>query len=474
MTAMSLPENILEPFAGDDPSGEDLYYSDSYDKIKEARRQEDSGPAGVWEHAVKEFEPGLVIRLAVEALTEKSKDLQIAVWLTEALTVRDALPGLVEGLELIRGLIENFWETLYPAIEDDDLEFRAAPLDWLGSYLEPSKSSSPTLAVKRIAVANEVSWIDYEASRLLGYEKDCTTKDKKRVRKEGLEAGKTAPEDVDSTIDKTHKDFYKKLSAQLQASRESLQSLDELCEEKFGEVAPSFRLLKTTLEEIHNRISVILKEKLVRDPDPVEVEAPEEEEAVEEAEAEELEALEGEDGSAPALPAGQLLTREPTNKQEAIGHLVAVAGYLRRTEPASPVPYLVLRAIRWGELRSSGQEVNAALLAAPSTRVRSALKRHAGAGRWKEVLDTAEAAMGEACGRGWLDLQRYAIQACTELGFNSAAEAIRSALKALLADYPQLPNQTLSDDTGAANPDTIAWLQNDLNGSAEEADASQE
>ncbi len=472
---MSLPDNILEPFTGDNPSGEDLYYSDLYDEIKEARRQEDSGPAGVWEHEIKEFEPGLVIRLATEALTEKSKDLQIAVWLTEALTVRDSLAGLVEGLDLIRALIDNFWETLYPAIEDDDLEFRAAPLDWLGSYLEPSKSSSPTLAVKRIAIANDdLSWIDYEASRLLGYEKDCTTDEKKRLRKEGLEAGKIAPEDVDETIDKTHKDFYKILSAELQAARESLQALDELCEEKFEDVAPSFRLLRTTLEEIQNRIGIILKEKLEKDPDPVEVEEPQEEEAVEEEEGEELEAAEGRDAAEPAISAGKLLSGEPANKKEAIGHLVAVAAYLRRTEPASPVPYLVLRAIRWGELRSSGQQINASQLAAPSTSVRSALKRHAGAGRWKEVLDTAEAAMGEACGRGWLDLQRYAIQACKELGYSSAAEAIRSALKALLADYPQLPDQTLLDDTGAANPDTIRWLQNDLNGAGEEAEAKQE
>ena len=78
--------------------------------------------------------------------------------------------------------------------------------------------------------------------------------------------------------------------------------------------------------------------------------------------------------------------------------------------------------------------------------------------RWAEVLDLAEQAMAAECGRGWLDLQRYTVSACDKLGHTAAAEAIRSELKALLNDYPALSTTTLLDDTGAANPETIAWL----------------
>jgi type VI secretion system protein ImpA len=58
-----------------------------------------------------------------------------------------------------------------------------------------------------------------------------------------------------------------------------------------------------------------------------------------------------------------------------------------------------------------------------------------------------------------MDLQRYSIQACEGLGYQGAAKAIRSELKALLTDYPQLPTAILNDDTGAANPETLAWLK---------------
>ncbi|MGH9646047.1 MAG: type VI secretion system domain-containing protein, partial [Bryobacteraceae bacterium] len=43
-------------------------------------------------------------------------------------------------------------------------------------------------------------------------------------------------------------------------------------------------------------------------------------------------------------------------------------------------------------------------------------------------------------------------------GYTGVARALRSSLKALLSDLPQLPTMTLADDTGTANPETMDWL----------------
>jgi type VI secretion system protein ImpA len=67
--------------------------------------------------------------------------------------------------------------------------------------------------------------------------------------------------------------------------------------------------------------------------------------------------------------------------------------------------------------------------------------------------------MGLPCGRGWLDLQRHAVRAATELGYDLVATAIRSEINALLMDYPDLPDATLLDDTPTANQETRAWLK---------------
>src|SRR6185295_16778079 len=114
---MPLREDLLTPIPGDNPSGENLKYAPVYDKIKEARRQDDDANQGEWQRVRKVADFNQVVKLAGDALATKSKDLQLAAWLTEAQLNRESFAGLCEGLKLIRGLIENFWDTLYPELE---------------------------------------------------------------------------------------------------------------------------------------------------------------------------------------------------------------------------------------------------------------------------------------------------------------------------------------------------------------------
>src|SRR5262249_25640826 len=139
---------------------------------------------------------------------------------------------------------------------------------------------------------------------------------------------------------------------------------------------------------------------------------------------------------------------EPVDRDDAFRRIAALAAYLRREDPYDPVPYLVLRALRWGELRASPGSVNPDLLDAPSTEIRQQLKRSVMDAEWDKVLEVAESAMALSCGRGWLDLQRYVVKACAELGSHDAiALAIQSELRMLLKDFQQLPSMTLLDDT---------------------------
>ena len=50
---MPLAGNLLDPIPGSSPSGENLYYSPLYDKIKEARREEEEVTEGEWRHGGK-------------------------------------------------------------------------------------------------------------------------------------------------------------------------------------------------------------------------------------------------------------------------------------------------------------------------------------------------------------------------------------------------------------------------------------
>src|SRR5688572_27240048 len=157
---MPLREDILNPIPGDKPSGENLRYAPVYDKIKEARREDDDAPQGEWQTERKVADWPLVIKLTKDALSKKSKDLQLAVWLTEAMLRREGIAGLRGGLDLLDGMVDQYWDSLFPAIDDGDVEMRAAPLEWAGSRLD--------LSVRQ-AAANRSghTFIQYTASRLI-------------------------------------------------------------------------------------------------------------------------------------------------------------------------------------------------------------------------------------------------------------------------------------------------------------------
>jgi type VI secretion system protein ImpA len=461
---MPLREDLLQPIPGENPSGANLYYSPLFDKIKEARRQESSGPMGAWQREVKTADYLLVIKLCEEALATQTKDLWLGVWLTDALIARDNFSGLREGIELLRALIENFWDTLYPELEDGDAELRAAPIEWFGNYLEPDKGSSPALQLQFVGLNSQgMHYAQYKEAQAMGYEETVKTNDvRRKARDASIKEGKIPPEAFDKSLAETPKEFVRKLDADLKASLQSLASLDELCQGKFGNVAPSFTKLKRALDEVQTTVHVLLLKKLEQDPDPI---------AAPEFGAEGALAADGENAT-PGLPAERigdlkidpeqldsLISAELHSRDDAVMRVAAVARYLRQREPASPVPYLLLRAFRWGELRDAVDGQVAQLLESPPAEVRASLRRNSQAANWKQVLETAETAMCQGFGRGWLDIQRYAIRACEELGYKNAAKALRSELKTLLADMPELPNFILQDDTGSANPETIAWLR---------------
>ena len=123
---MPLRNDLLNPISADNPAGENLRYAPVYDKIKEARREDDDAPQGDWALERKVADWPLTIKLISEALATKTKDLQLAAWLAEAMLRREGIAGLREVLDLNRAPArELLGRTLYPELEDGDAEFRA-------------------------------------------------------------------------------------------------------------------------------------------------------------------------------------------------------------------------------------------------------------------------------------------------------------------------------------------------------------
>ena len=443
---MPFPDDLLNPIEGPNPSGANLRYDPVYDKIKEARREEDQPPPGMTERDRKVAENPLVIKLTTDLLTKKTKDLQLAAWLTEALLKQKGFAGLKDGLGLCYGFVDKFWETVFPELEDGDAQSRGAPLGFVGTKLE--------IPLKLVPVVDKASYslLDYQQSREVGYEDQAKTDEAKKKRAGLVKEGKLTPENFDKAFEETPKKFYAQAEQDLDASLATLAQLKKTCDEKFGDDGPAFGPLQSALDATRHLIHGFLQKKREKEPDPVEVVATAENSAAGQAEA------------AGPVRTGLLISletsSEPPDRVDAIRKVADAAAFLRRREPTSPASYLMLRGLRWGELRAAIDLADPTRLEAPPTDLRRHLKKLLLDKKYEQLLEAAESAMALPCSRAWLDLQRFVVEACDGLGggYEAIARAIRSELKTLVTDIPQLLDATLMDETPAANPETRAWL----------------
>ena len=432
---------LLAPIPGEAPAGRDLRYDARYDAVRDARREDADLPQGALATERKVADWARVQKDAAALLATESKDLNLAAWYTEALLHRTGIGGLAGGLTVMAGLLDQFWDGLFPELEDGDAELRLGPLEWIGSRLD--------LTVRRAPVAEPgISYFDVQQSRAVPTDAEAkANRDKGTSREKLLKEGKPSPEAVDAAIAASSKAYYKQLVADVTAAVNALDALDRVSDTRFPDDPPSYRGLRLVLEEVQQFAGGMLAKKLELDPDPIE------EVVIEESGAP------GAAGDAAAATNG-VLAPEPVSVADAAARIAVSARYLRQQDPTAPAPYLLLRGLRWGEIRTAGAQPDPRLLEAPPAGARTRLRMLLLDARWPELLEASEQIMATPAGRGWLDLQRYTLTACARLGpsYDAVADAVRGELAALLAAVPRLAEMTLMDDMPTANGETLAWI----------------
>ncbi len=327
-------ETLLAPLPGSEPTGESLRYADTYDTVKEARRMDDPTlPQGVWEAELKKADWNLVVKVCEEALAKKSKDLQLAAWLTEAVLNMHGFAGLREGLTLITGLCERYWETLHPRPEGEDLEMRLSPLHWMNAKLAVNLKLIP-LTAPREGDARPYAFEDWESANALEH---LAVRDKSAYAEAEKEGKATRSKFLGSVMFTTASHFAR-LAGDLAECIRLTEALEAFLDKHCGRNSPSLVKFRETLKEVHR-----LADKFHHEKGNGEEEA---ESGSPRAYGEE-EPVDEQDG-APERRVGRIRSRS-----EAFRLLSDAADYLMTTEPHSPVPYLVKRAVSWGNMSLS-------------------------------------------------------------------------------------------------------------------------
>ena len=352
-------EALLAPLAGAGGAGENAKHLAEYDSVlREVRAARAAAAALPGDAAAGEERKaanwGKIESESVEILRSKSKDLQVCAWMTEALVNNHGFAGLRDGLRVMTGLHERFWEGVYPEIyrgdeePDDDGNPPPLPDDAYDARILALEAMdrSVALALRNVPLTRSVfghhSFEKYEYSSkfVIPEDLDSLDADERRYIETQKAEGKITAEQWQKAKDATPADFYRLQLALLGECGEGFATFRRVVNERY-ENAPGFPQLEKTLDQITSAVRNVLKEKV---PDFGR------EGGAASGAAEQPGAAGGETSGAGADNGAPSAAGQTRSRQEALRKLQEVADFFRRTEPHSPVSYLVHRAVKWGNM----------------------------------------------------------------------------------------------------------------------------
>ncbi len=333
-------QEILKLFAENSASGEDLrrdvtpqsLYFRLRDARSEARAEErlvDNDPsaeAGISRHWKT------VRDLALEALGTKSKDLEIAAWLTESLVRTEGLAGLAAGASVLAGLVRQFWDDgLFPLPDEDGMEGRVAPIAGLngqgsdGTLMQPLRK----LALFHRNNGNPLSFWQFDQAEEVASLGDAARKAQR------LASGVPALADLEAEAQAAGRAELTALGADTVRALAAWQALEAALADKAGREAPPTRRIHDLLEKLRRIIERYVPiepvEARTAEPAPM-IEAPEPAAA----------------SAEPALPA-------TPSREELLDEISRISALFRTNEPNSPLSHTLDEAVRrarlsWPEL----------------------------------------------------------------------------------------------------------------------------
>jgi type VI secretion system ImpA family protein len=324
-------DKLLSPISLTEPAGTSLRYDPIYDRIRELRREDDATlPQGVWKSDQKRADWKTVESLCVETIETRSKDLQVSAWLLEAWLHLHGFAGAAEGLRVMLAMCESFWDGLYPLLEGGDSEFRIAPIVWLNRKLPPDLKQVPLTAPEADGAP---------VCTLADWETACQLESL-----QNRQGQQTPNNDRDMTLGRfqqsamlTPTTFLAGKLEEVRALLHASADLQALLDSKLGAEAPGLLAVRNAGEGAATLLESLLRDRGALRP----VEGSGVDQEIFQYHYPEQEMTD------PTDPGN---TTSIQTRAEAYRMLAEAADFLIRTEPHSPTPYLVRRAILWGSM----------------------------------------------------------------------------------------------------------------------------
>ena len=305
-------ESLLNEISPDSPCGDNLEEDPTFLKLEDEARFVEERQMG--DSTIPAEEPDWkVIRGFSLELLERTRDIQVAMHLTCSLLRTDGFNGLNQGLMLLKGWLEKYWDSVYP-LQDPEDDYPILRINTLSSLNDYTLIRGP---INHIPLTQSpigaFSWRDIE----LAEGKITPIENEQQLEISVIEAA----------FNDTDFKSLQNLAKWIKESRELLQGISEVVIEKAGALnAPDL----SALSHLLHGISSLIDEKVQQRQDL-------------EAENDDSE-LTGQVSSQTENNKSVIKQAGINNRGEVVRSIDEICKYFNRYEPSSPVPFLLLRA----------------------------------------------------------------------------------------------------------------------------------
>ncbi len=334
---------LLAPVPGDAPAGADLRGNSSpqsrYFHLRDARAEARAAERAMEADDAATASPPqwrTVRDLGIEVITGYSKDLEIAAWVTEALLRCDGLAGFIAGVRLMNGLVEAYWDDLFPQPDEEGMATRVGPIAGLNGQSGEGTLSQPLRRLPLFARPDGAPmqlWQFEQSSDL------AAIVDPER-RQQRIDAGVLPFDTVENEARAAGTAHFTALRDQAVAAAAAWQELSEALDARAGADAPP----TSRVAEILDRIVTVSARFAASGSEAPATAGPDA--------APSSSASESAPGAAAAATPGATAL---ASREDALRSLAMIAEFFRRTEPLSPLSYTLQEAVRrarmsWPEL----------------------------------------------------------------------------------------------------------------------------
>ncbi|MGD8571226.1 MAG: type VI secretion system protein TssA [Gammaproteobacteria bacterium] len=331
-------DSLLQPISEDNPAGVDLRAdvspTSTYNVLKDARNSAraaerknvfDSADNTALNHwkTVQEMAPSVSVN--------ETKDLEITSWYIEALTRTEGFDGLLRGFRVLKGLITQYWDEVYPLPDEEGLETKVASITGLNGLGAEGVLIAPIRNIP-ITRSGNVDFSLWQYKQAVEIQKIPD----ERVREERTGAAGFSMDDVQHAVNETVDADIVMLKSTIGACLDEYRQISQLLDDHCGEHSPPTSNIVNVLEDCQAAVNHLYKDRNIDVANDTEDDQPDQATNSENG---------GGSGSSTSRVGSPIKSRE-----DAFQQILEISAYFRKTEPHSPVSYVLEKAVKWGRM----------------------------------------------------------------------------------------------------------------------------